>query len=89
MKCRSRIPMNTDVADYNKMTDEEFDEILSDIVYEYLTNDHYAFMLIPGVYECMSEYFNNDVLDRWAADQEDDWEDDEDDNLEDDEDDND
>lgn len=85
MKTRSHIPINNDVADYSKMTNEEFDEILSDLVYEYLTDDHYAFMLIPGVYECMSEHFNNEVLDRWTADQEEDFEteeEEEDDNYE-------
>ncbi len=46
-----------------------FDEILTDLVYKYLTDDHYSFMSIPGVYECMSEFFNNEVLDIWAADQ--------------------
>jgi hypothetical protein len=62
-------PIDTDSIDYSEMTNEEFDEILSDLVYKYLTDDHYSFMSIPGVYECMSEFFHNEVLDIWAADQ--------------------
>jgi hypothetical protein len=65
----SYIPVDTDITDYSKMTNEEFDEILSDLVYKYLTDDYHSFMSIPGVYECMSEFFNNEVLDVWAANQ--------------------
>ena len=46
---------------YKNMTDEEFDNILEEIIMENLNE----IMTIPGAYEIFSEYYNNDVLDRW------------------------
>jgi hypothetical protein len=50
------------MADYRTMTTEEFDDIL-----ETLCNEHTGAQLlrIPGVYEILSEHFNNDVLEYW------------------------
>jgi len=47
--------------DYSKMTQEEFDSILEEIVAEN-AGDIFS---IPGVYEVVSEHFNNEVLSRW------------------------
>ena len=47
--------------DYSKMKQHEFDSILSDIVKENAS----ILLSIPGVYEAVSEHFNNEVLDRW------------------------
>jgi hypothetical protein len=46
------------MADYSKMTQQEFDGILEEICNCDLT--------IPGVYEACSEELNNEVLDEWA-----------------------
>jgi len=53
--------MKEDV-DYSKMKDEEFQEILEEIVNEEGAN----ILSIGDVYSELSEHFNNDVLDRWA-----------------------
>jgi len=47
---------------YGKMTDADFDSILEEILNEHTGSQ---LLLIPGVYECVSEHFNNEVLDRW------------------------
>jgi hypothetical protein len=52
---------------YEKMTDEEFDEILADIAFP---------MDVPGVYELVREHYNNAVLDEWLSNQPDEEEDD-------------
>lgn len=48
--------------DYSKMTQEDFDTILNRLV----TECQEELILIPGVYEVVSEYFNNAVLAMWA-----------------------
>ena len=48
-----------------EMTNEEFDEILADIVKENAGN----LLTIPGAYEVFSEHFNNEVLSRWEIEQ--------------------
>ena len=45
-----------------EINNEEFDRILSEICEE---EGGANLLTIPGVYECVSEYFNNDVLDRY------------------------
>jgi len=45
-------------ADYSQMTNEEFDSILEEI--------SGCDLSIPGVYEAVSEEYNNDVLETWA-----------------------
>jgi hypothetical protein len=45
------------------MTDEDFVEILKRMM-----NEEGANMLsIPGVYELVSEYYNNDIIDEWLS----------------------
>ena len=50
------------MKDYSKMTQEDFDRILEQIL-----KKMYASQLldIPGIYKVVSEHFNNEVLDRW------------------------
>jgi len=53
--------------DYSKMTQEDFDNCLRKL----LENDHASELLnIPGIYEIVSEHYNNEVLDAWAKEQE-------------------
>jgi hypothetical protein len=53
---RSNMPI-----DFAKMTDEEFDEILEQVVIKNANQ----LLLVPGAYELFSEYFNNEVLSIW------------------------
>lgn len=55
-----------DLDKYKDLTNEEFDEILAEIVSENTEN----LLEIPGAYEVLAEYYNNDVLDRWMGRQE-------------------
>ena len=48
--------------DYGKMTSGEFDELLAEIMDEGKASD---LLSITGVYEAVSEHFNNDVLSLW------------------------
>ena len=52
-----------------EITNEQFDAILTSICE---AEGGVSIMLIPGVYEVVSEYFNNDVLEQWRREQEDD-----------------
>ena len=61
------------MADYSKMTQEDFDRLLCRIVDEYPPPSH--LLSIPGVYEVVAEHFNNDVLAAWEAEQDDEEED--------------
>lgn len=47
---------------YDAMTDDEFDSILTEIVDEGKASQ---LLQIPGVYEEVREHFNNEVLTRW------------------------
>ena len=49
--------------DYSKMTNAEFVEILEGIVKEEGAN----ILSIPGVYEILSEFYNNEVLKIWEV----------------------
>lgn len=49
-----------------KITTEQFDEILSNILDE---QPACVLLTIPGLYEIVSEHFNNDVLTLWEAEQ--------------------
>lgn len=51
------------MIDYSKMTNEEFDAILEEIIEE----KKRLILGAPGAYEALSEYYNNEILDRWAA----------------------
>ena len=50
-------------ADYSKMTDDEFQNILEELVGQMSPAE---IMAVPGAYEVFSEALNNDVLDTWA-----------------------
>ncbi|HPA48195.1 MAG TPA: hypothetical protein PK395_20695 [bacterium] len=49
------------MVDYSTMTNETFDTILREVVEEH----RHTLLTIPGVYEILSEHFNNEVLERW------------------------
>jgi hypothetical protein len=49
-------------VDYDKMTQEEYDKILWSICMDEGIN---KILNLAGVYEIVSEEYNNDVLDRW------------------------
>jgi hypothetical protein len=49
------------MSKFDHMTDDEFRDILEDIVAEEGAN----ILSVPGVYESASEHFNNEVLRRW------------------------
>lgn len=56
---------------YATMSSEDFDRILRELI-----NEQYAdlgppcnILSIPGIYEILSEHFNNDVLERWDEQQ--------------------
>ena len=48
------------MTDYNQITTAEFDHALSDILDEMSGEQILA---VPGVYEAVSEHFNNETLD--------------------------
>ena len=50
-------------------SDEEFDRLLTGLVAELSAQ---TILGIAGVYEVLSEHFNNAVLDAWAEEQSDD-----------------
>lgn len=53
-------------ADYSKMTSDDFDELLAERIDGFCENrGGSAVLQIPGIYEIMSEYFNNEVLEAW------------------------
>jgi len=52
------------MADYSKMTTDEFDENLKDILEEDVSTGE--LLSIPGIYEILSEHYNNETLERWA-----------------------
>lgn len=51
------------MTEYNQMTQEEFVEILGEIV----TSSSASLLSIPGIYEILSEEYNNAVLKIWAS----------------------
>lgn len=51
------------MTDYSKMTNEDFDKELNEILNDLSIQE---IMAIPGVYECVVEELNNDILDNWA-----------------------
>jgi hypothetical protein len=52
------------MADYTKMTDDDFDSILESLVKEMTAQE--ILYNISGCYELIREHLNNDVLDKWA-----------------------
>lgn len=55
------------MSKYDKMTNEDFDRILIEIVNEYGVAN---LLRIPGVWEIAAEHFNNEVLEQWETEQE-------------------
>ena len=53
------------MPDYSKMTQKDFDNILQDICNTELFSAS-QWLSIPGIYEIMAEYFNNEVLEQWT-----------------------
>jgi hypothetical protein len=51
--------------DFNKMSQEDFDRILEQVVIRNLNE----LMQIPGAYEVFSEHYNNHVLEEWEKEQ--------------------
>lgn len=45
--------------DYSKITQDQFDEKLVEIINESPATN---LLTIPGIYEILSEHFNNDIL---------------------------
>lgn len=68
------------MTDYSRMTTEDFQRILFEVLREY--NGEQLVTEVPGLYSDLSEYFNNEVLDRWAAEQPEPEEDDDEENEE-------
>jgi len=56
---------NKKMSKYDKMTQQEFDDILEDLVRKNAAN----LLNIPGVYEAVAEHFNNEVLETWEEQQ--------------------
>jgi hypothetical protein len=55
------------MPDLKKLTQEEFDALLEEIVSE----EGHNLLSVPGVYEIVAEHFNNEVLRKWEDSQED------------------
>lgn len=54
------------MADYDKLTDNEFDSIL----YSFIPQPARYLLDIPGVYELVKEHYNDAVLTQWESIQE-------------------
>lgn len=51
---------------FEGLTHDDFTRILGEIVQE----EGKAVLLVSGVYEVLSEFYNNDILDQWKKEQE-------------------
>jgi hypothetical protein len=51
---------------FDKMTTEDFDRILTELVEQ---ESAASLLQIPGVYEDLSDHFNNEVLQEWEEEQ--------------------
>ena len=51
---------------YASMTDDDFERLLCDQINGLSASD---LLFISGIYEALSEHFNNDVLDAWEEEQ--------------------
>jgi hypothetical protein len=54
--------------DYAQMSEDDFQRILLDEVLANMTAADLV-LTVPNVFSDVREHFNNEVLDRWAADQ--------------------
>lgn len=52
-------------VDYSTCSDDDFDSILKTLV----ERDATQLLTVPGVYEAVSEYYNNEVLEIWEQKQ--------------------
>lgn len=50
---------------FARMTSDDFDAILAEIMNQAPAS---SLLSIPGVYECVAEHYNNEVLARWDRD---------------------
>jgi len=57
------------MIDYSGMTYQDFDRLL---LLEVENTSAQELLTIPGIYEVLSEHFNNAVLSSWDEEQEDD-----------------
>ena len=55
------------MTDYSKMTNDDFARILNELVNQSPASDLFN---IPGIYELVSEDYNNMVLEYWQQEQE-------------------
>ena len=60
------------MCDYDKMTQGEFDSLLEEVINEDLVGRQDTvvaerLLSIPGIYEVLSEHFNNTVLELWKS----------------------
>ena len=51
--------------DYSKISSDEFDFLLSQVLANYSAMD--LFTMVPDIQSEVMEFFNNDVLDMWAS----------------------
>lgn len=51
---------------YSKLTQEEFERRLSEMIDRKAAS---YLLTIPGIYDILSEEYNNDILDEWEKDQ--------------------
>ena len=51
----------------HEITTEEFDAILTERVKDEINRDPRCIWGLPGVYEALSEAYNNEVLDIWES----------------------
>lgn len=55
------------MSDYSTMSNEDFNRLLAAVMDEEVSPS--ALLAIPGIYEVVSEHYNNAVLDAWTAEQ--------------------
>ena len=53
---------------HDAITSDDFDRLLTKILSEFIDQGG-DLLSIPGVYEVVSEHFNNDVIDSWVDEQ--------------------
>jgi len=61
-----RYKWGIEMNDYSKMTQEDFYRLLADKMDEQPAS---SLLTVPGVYEAVSEEFNNDILSAWEVEQ--------------------
>lgn len=55
------------MGNYDKLSQETFDRMLAEIMNEEIRPS--ALLVIPGIYEIVCEYYNNEILRRWDLEQ--------------------